>query len=78
MPQKPDRGRIEIKADECKGCMLCVSVCPTDCIDIAGHLNKQGYKPAVYKGEGCTGCGFCYYACPEPGAVTVFRIKKTA
>jgi NAD-dependent dihydropyrimidine dehydrogenase PreA subunit len=78
MAQKPDRGRVEISRDECKGCQLCISVCPVHVLELGEGLNRQGYRPAVYKGAGCTGCGFCFYACPEPGAVTVFRIAKSA
>jgi Fe-S-cluster-containing hydrogenase component 2 len=26
----------------------------------------------------CTGCGICFYCCPEPGAITVYRIKAKA
>ena len=78
MAPGPDRGRMQVNADECKGCLLCVNVCPQKVIDKTSHLNKQGYFPVAYKGEGCTGCGYCYYACPEPGAITVYRLVKTA
>ncbi len=73
-----DRGRIEVNADECKGCLLCVSVCPPHVIEKTATLNKQGYHPVAYKGAGCTGCGYCFYACPEPGAISVFRLVKSA
>jgi MinD superfamily P-loop ATPase len=26
----------------------------------------------------CTGCGICFYCCPEPGAITVYRMKAKA
>ncbi len=74
-----DRGRLEINADECKGCLLCVSVCPPKVIvKTSAKLNKQGYYPVAYSGAGCTGCGYCFYACPEPGAISVFRLVKQA
>lgn len=73
-----DRGRVEIDADECKGCLLCVSVCPPHVLEALSDLNKQGYHPVAYKGAGCTACGNCFYACPEPGAITVFKLVKTA
>ncbi len=77
MTDKPDRGRVEIEQDECKGCGLCVALCPESVLFISDKINKQGYNPAEYKGSGCTGCGTCFYACPEPGAITVYRLKKT-
>ena len=71
---KVDRGRIEIRSDECKGCGLCVVTCPIHCIEISDSLNVQGYSPARYTGHGCTGCGICFYVCPEPGALTVYTL----
>lgn len=76
MAARPDKGRVEIHFDECKGCLLCVTVCPTHVLQKQGKLNKQGYFPVEYTGSGCIGCGYCFYACPEPGAISVFRLKK--
>ena len=64
---------IIIESEQCKGCALCVDVCPQDVLDIAETLNHLGFHPAAYAGEGCTGCGVCFYACPEPGAITVYK-----
>jgi 2-oxoglutarate ferredoxin oxidoreductase subunit delta len=69
---KTDRGQIEIRVDECKGCRLCVITCPVDCLEISDTLNIMGYNPVHYSGQGCTGCGICFYVCPEPGALTVY------
>ena len=66
-------GWIVIQEEECKGCALCVSVCPVGCLELSDRLNHQGYHPVSYSGEGCRADGVCYYACPEPGAITVFR-----
>lgn len=76
--ERVDRGRVEIDGDECKGCLLCVSVCPAHVLEMTKVFNKQGYRPVAYIGSGCTGCGYCFYACPEPGAITVLRLVKTA
>jgi NAD-dependent dihydropyrimidine dehydrogenase PreA subunit len=70
----PDRGLIEVDQEECKGCGLCIQACPPEVLAFAQHLNRYGYHPAVYRGDGCTGCGICFFACPEPGAIRVFRI----
>jgi len=64
---------VIINQELCKGCQLCVNVCPTDVLFIEEGLNHMGYHPAGYEGEGCTGCGVCFYACPEPGAITVYK-----
>ncbi len=70
-----DRGMLELNAEECKGCGLCVEACPPKVLVLAPYLNRYGYHPVTYGGEGCTGCGICYFACPEPGGITVLRAK---
>lgn len=70
---KPNRGLVEIDAEECKGCGACVEACRPEVLRLADHLNRYGFHPAVYLGSGCTGCGICFFVCPEPGAVTVYR-----
>ncbi len=69
------RGKVTVDVDECKGCELCVESCPPKCLELAPKLSSYGVHPARYTGEGCTGCGICFYCCPEPGAITVYRIK---
>jgi NAD-dependent dihydropyrimidine dehydrogenase PreA subunit len=69
---KPDRGRVEIARELCKGCLLCVPACPPAVLRGGPRLNRQGYYAVEYLGGGCTGCGICFYVCPEPGAVTVW------
>jgi 2-oxoglutarate ferredoxin oxidoreductase subunit delta len=71
---KPDRGRVEMNAEECKGCGLCIEACPPKVLRLADHLNHYGYHPAEYLGAGCTGCGICFFVCPEPGGITVLRL----
>jgi NAD-dependent dihydropyrimidine dehydrogenase PreA subunit len=64
---------IEIDAELCKGCKLCVGVCPKGVIDISEKLNGSSYHPAYYLGRDCTGCALCFYACPEPAAIKVVK-----
>jgi NAD-dependent dihydropyrimidine dehydrogenase PreA subunit len=70
-------GQVQIKADKCKGCGLCIAACPTRSLKAGTTFNRLGYHPAVFvDGTGCTGCGICFYACPEPDAVTVIKLVK--
>jgi NAD-dependent dihydropyrimidine dehydrogenase PreA subunit len=62
---------IEINGELCKGCKLCIDVCPKSVISISDKLNGSSYHPAYYLGHDCTGCGLCFYACPEPAAIRV-------
>ena len=69
-----DKGSVGVNTDECKGCGLCVVSCAPGVLRQSDSLNRYGYHPAVYAGQGCNGCGLCFYSCPEPGAITVYKI----
>jgi 2-oxoglutarate ferredoxin oxidoreductase subunit delta len=57
---------ITINTAKCKGCTLCVAVCPKKCLEMSKDFNKAGYHPAVFiEANGCTGCGFCFQTCPD-------------
>jgi NAD-dependent dihydropyrimidine dehydrogenase PreA subunit len=64
---------VEVNEDECKGCGLCIDICPQKVLFEQPHLNRMGYHPSGYTGRDCTGCAHCFYACPEPGAIAVYR-----
>ncbi len=67
------KGRIKINRDICKGCYLCISVCPNNVIKVSERLNQQGYYPAeVMEGKNCTGCALCATMCPDV-AIEVYR-----
>ena len=70
-----DRGCLTLETEECKGCGMCIAACPPKVLALSPSLNRYGYHPVKYLGEGCTGCGICFFACPEPGAIAVWRIK---
>lgn len=72
---KGDRGTVSIEADLCKGCGLCIAMCPQGLLFRSDELNRRGYRFAEYIGEGCTACGICFHACPEPGGIQVTRFR---
>lgn len=56
----------------CKGCGLCVSVCPKKILELApDRINPKGYNPSqCINQEECIGCGMCAIICPD-SAITV-------
>jgi 2-oxoglutarate ferredoxin oxidoreductase subunit delta len=67
--------RVIIDAERCKGCQLCLAVCPPAVLGI-GPLNRHGYHAAVLLDNArCTSCTACALICPE-GAITVFRPRR--
>ena len=77
------KGRIEIDRERCKGCGLCITVCPKKQIEISEDLNTKGYYPARFKEEDvkdrqvikCTACSLCAVTCPDV-AIEVYRECK--
>lgn len=57
--------RIEVIAAWCKGCDICVRICPEDCL----RLDADGIV-RVAAPEACTGCRLCEWLCPD-FAITV-------
>jgi len=70
-------GKIIIDTEECKGCGLCVVVCPKSSIVISEKSNKKGYFPAQVVNADCTGCCLCAIICPD-AVIKVFREEDAA
>lgn len=66
MMQVRKMSKVIIGRDKCKGCLLCVGVCPKKILIIDDKLNRRGTKPvAVTDESACIGCGMCYVICPD-------------
>jgi 2-oxoglutarate ferredoxin oxidoreductase subunit delta len=65
---------VEFSEDRCKGCELCVSVCPKKILFInEDKVNSKGYHPAgVTDTNLCIGCGSCTMICPD-GAIRLYK-----
>jgi len=73
------KGFIVIDEDRCKGCGLCISVCPSQILRQAeGRFNAKGYRPVeVINMDDCIGCAQCATICPDV-VFTVYRRKRQA
>jgi len=71
------RGKVIIREDRCKGCGLCVDVCPVEILRLAeDRFNVKGHNPVeVTDPEKCTGCAMCATICPDV-VFTVYRRKR--
>lgn len=59
---------VFVDDEACKGCGLCVSVCPKNimAINIVDRINSKGYLPAECIDQpSCIGCTFCAMMCPD-------------
>jgi len=64
---------IKLKADWCKGCYICVKICPKKVFDISETEGKYGFREVVIaRSEDCIGCMLCENFCPD-FAIEVMR-----
>jgi 2-oxoglutarate ferredoxin oxidoreductase subunit delta len=58
---------LEIAEDRCKGCELCVAVCPRHVLALdESVVNGLGYHPVrLLAAEPCTSCALCARICPD-------------
>lgn len=61
------KGKITINEFYCKGCGLCVSVCPKGILVLdETRINLNGYHSStVIDMDKCVACGSCTKMCPD-------------
>jgi 2-oxoglutarate ferredoxin oxidoreductase subunit delta len=65
-----------IDAEKCKGCGLCVAVCPKQVLEISTLINGNGYFPAYQaRPEDCVFCAMCCLMCPDV-AITITEVVE--
>ncbi len=77
MKAKPYSLRID--RNRCKGCELCVSVCPRQVLDLSEEINPLGYHFArVTNPSHCIGCMNCSDMCPDAAIEIQKRLIRHA
>jgi len=62
----PKENSITIVPVYCKGCGLCVDICPTGTLQLADNVeSKFGVTVKVDAPEYCIGCKMCEMRCPD-------------
>ena len=66
--------QYQIDSNRCKGCGLCITVCPKSVLELANELNAKGYYPAYQaRPEDCIYCATCCRMCPDV-AITIAEV----
>ena len=57
---------VRIDRNRCKGCELCISVCPRQVLELSEEINARGYHfTRVANPYSCIGCSNCSDMCPD-------------
>jgi len=71
-------GQVYLIPARCKGCNLCIELCPRDILQSSSMTNEKGYHlPEVAPGKEaeCVHCEFCTMVCPE---FAIFTLEQAA
>jgi 2-oxoglutarate ferredoxin oxidoreductase subunit delta len=67
--------KYQIENERCKGCGLCVFVCPKKVLALSEKVNAMGYFPAEQQHpDKCVYCTTCCIMCPDV-AITITEIE---
>ena len=65
--------RVTVSFERCKGCGLCVGVCPRKILAPSAKINRKGVHPIEpHDPETCSGCRLCVIMCPDV-AITLYK-----
>ncbi len=66
--------KIVILEDLCKGCGICIDLCPMKILKKSTRMTKKGvFAPEVVDPTKCTACKICQYYCPDLAIFIVGR-----
>ncbi|MHA2251161.1 MAG: 4Fe-4S dicluster domain-containing protein [Candidatus Kariarchaeaceae archaeon] len=56
---------LALDRDRCKGCSICVTICPYTALDMSTKKTHMGYIHPIEINGACIACRECVYACPD-------------
>ncbi len=71
------KAKVTFNLNRCKGCGLCVSVCPKKILWLDETVtNVKGYHPSGISDQSkCIACGNCAKICPD-SVITVEKLDE--
>jgi 2-oxoglutarate ferredoxin oxidoreductase subunit delta len=68
------KGILTINTEECKGCGICVTVCPKKLLILdESYINVKGINPCkITDADECIACASCAIMCPD----AVIKVEK--
>jgi len=62
----PEKNTVELNRERCKGCYLCLNICPNALFSIDKKANKNGVFPVLMENaDYCLNCQRCVEICPD-------------
>ncbi|MEO5964670.1 MAG: 4Fe-4S binding protein [Candidatus Limnocylindrales bacterium] len=76
--EQPAFRPVVIAEERCKGCGLCVDVCPPHALVLDERfVNAMGHHVArLVDADACTSCAKCARVCPDAGLTIYARPKE--
>jgi 2-oxoglutarate ferredoxin oxidoreductase subunit delta len=70
---------LDVALDRCKGCRLCIEVCPKDVLALDDAVvNALGHHPVrLLDPAACTSCALCARICPDTVFTVYARPRRT-
>ena len=64
--EKKKESKIKVNQKWCKGCYICLEVCPKKVFEKSKEVSEKGFNPVVVAHpEECTACLQCEMLCPD-------------
>lgn len=57
---------VHVHKELCKGCGLCIDLCPKDVFEVSPEVNQKGFNViAPAREDDCIKCRLCEKSCPD-------------